>query len=692
MSFFLSSIPINSLLAWSLGNGGRGYVRVVFPFNLDWYKEQPSTKFNSFQHRKEQGGFRHEFIVLKMADGSLCRVERTGDPDARTRALTLQGSAAYDLIQSYRPDEIAKAHLDTSTIVADVHLPGELDLKDEFLTEIQQQFRGTISKLSWENVANGVFWYHELEVVLDGVIQEELRTAWWRAAALFLDPEGKAISYSRSSPSSDSELGPLVFKCLSALWNIIQNSDAGEKLNHIRQASRRMQSNMHNAPRVHATGHAQASVNQSDPTGLMDCRGTMSDEFERVKALTATQWLMILWLHAKQTAVQIFGLFIALSTALVWVRAFGQRTYVDIELARTVSDLEHPDRTETERLVGLLKKLHALCSINSRNAIWTEYPWARVLSKIKKRLPSDLLLEKEPVLISVSVEGGDISDITIAAFQQHILHRVELQAKLVERVWLGSAVKVSAEIQHKLSLVWAMFRNDPFDDPFDGRIGSIEGMTMDEVLHELYHHGCRNATPYFIQSMTGDFPAVTGGGFGDIYRGVLNNGAEVGLKCIRLEVGLDDGERKNIEDAAHELYIWSKCKHPNVLELIGVTRHRNQIAMVSPWMENGDLTRFLHTHPEVDRYSLCAQIADGVAYLHQEKVVHSDLRAANILVSRDHMPKIVDFGDAHLLGYTETDRMNRMTIRWTAPELISEVLDKTTAETDVFSLGMTILV
>ncbi|CCO36835.1 Tyrosine-protein kinase Fer [Rhizoctonia solani AG-1 IB] len=194
--------------------------------------------------------------------------------------------------------------------------------------------------------------------------------------------------------------------------------------------------------------------------------------------------------------------------------------------------------------------------------------------------------------------------------------------------------------------------------------------------------------------MSSDSP-VAGGGFGDIYRGVLNNGAEVSLKCVRLEVELDDGGQRKVKDAARELYIWSKCKHPNVLELMGVTQHRGQIAMVSPWMGNGDLTRFLTAHPEVDRYDLCAQIADGVAYLHQESVIHGDIKGANILVSEDHTPKITDFGTASridcTLQFTETSGSQHMSIYWTAPEIINESLDKGTAEADVFSLGMTIL-
>ncbi|GAB1517072.1 hypothetical protein RhiTH_000115 [Rhizoctonia solani] len=146
---------------------------------------------------------------------------------------------------------------------------------------------------------------------------------------------------------------------------------------------------------------------------------------------------------------------------------------------------------------------------------------------------------------------------------------------------------------------------------------------------------------------------------------------------------------------------------------MGVTQHRGHLAMVSPWMENGDLTRFLVEHPYIDRYNLCAQIADGVAYLHQENVVHGDIKGvntfvnfvwsiftlfeyqANILVSKDLTPKITDFGTASridcTLKFTETSCSQTVSIRWTAPEVMAETIDKSTPEADVFSLGMTIL-
>ncbi|CAE6441699.1 unnamed protein product [Rhizoctonia solani] len=122
----------NSSLAWSMGSGGKGRLILEFPFPLDkgWYQEQPCKEFRTFEHRKERKGFQHEFIVLRLKDGSVCRVERMGDPAARFDALSQQGSAAYDMIQTFRPEEMDQACLSTSDVVVQVTLPCIFDLLD----------------------------------------------------------------------------------------------------------------------------------------------------------------------------------------------------------------------------------------------------------------------------------------------------------------------------------------------------------------------------------------------------------------------------------------------------------------------------------------------------------------------------------------------------------------------------------
>ncbi|CAE6477963.1 unnamed protein product, partial [Rhizoctonia solani] len=134
MSFHTSFIPlsssVNPALAWSLGNGGKGYIVINFPFTLNdgWYCEQPCTKFRTFQHRKERKGLRHEFIVLKLNNGRVCRVERMGDPNARLNALMTRGSVAQDLAQCFDSED--EAHLKTSELVTEVTLPCDFEILD----------------------------------------------------------------------------------------------------------------------------------------------------------------------------------------------------------------------------------------------------------------------------------------------------------------------------------------------------------------------------------------------------------------------------------------------------------------------------------------------------------------------------------------------------------------------------------
>ncbi|CAE6411063.1 unnamed protein product [Rhizoctonia solani] len=216
-------------------------------------------------------------------------------------------------------------------------------------------------------------------------------------------------------------------------------------------------------------------------------------------------------------------------------------------------------------------------------------------------------------------------------------------------------------------------------------------MSVGQVLSRLYEHGCEDATHLIDQTKYTMYP-VSHGGFGDVYSGRLKDGSPIALKCLRLTLDSSDASQKQIRNAAHELYIWSKCDHPNILRLVGVTQHRNQLAMVSPWMEHGSLNNFLSRYPEVDRYRLSAQVADGIAYLHGENIVHGDIKGVspvslllqalsptpavsvsktNILISKDHTPKITDFGTAALGEYTlkftasATTSRPGMSLRWT---------------------------
>ncbi|KAF8677594.1 dihydroxyacetone kinase [Rhizoctonia solani] len=183
----------------------------------------------------------------------------------------------------------------------------------------------------------------------------------------------------------------------------------------------------------------------------------------------------------------------------------------------------------------------------------------------------------------------------------------------------------------------------------------------------------------------------TGGGYGDVYKWSKKDGSIVSIKCLRIYEN-SESTPKSTKRISRELYHLFRASHPNVLELTGVALFNGQIAIVSPWMKNGNLRKYIRSQPEVDRWSLCIQIAEGLAHIHSIKMVHGDLKAENILVSDQGVVKISDFGNSILeecsLRYTATSRVGGGTSRWMAWELFSDPPADISATTDVHSLGM----
>ncbi|KAG8785553.1 hypothetical protein FRC12_017436 [Ceratobasidium sp. 428] len=218
-------------------------------------------------------------------------------------------------------------------------------------------------------------------------------------------------------------------------------------------------------------------------------------------------------------------------------------------------------------------------------------------------------------------------------------------------------------------------------------------MPLEQVIKHLVHHGCPNISTHLDLSLCNE-TAISRGGFGDVYQGRLLDGTKIAIKCLRLYVDTGEDNQKALKYAARELYTWSKCKHPNVIKLLGLAEFRGQIAMVSPWIESGNVSSLNKANHTIDRCLLCVQIAEGLAYLHQIGIVHGDLKGANVLLSDGRVAQLADFGNALMrsstLDFTESTTRSQLSTRWAAPEQLDGLVS-CSLHADVFSLGMTIL-
>ncbi|KAJ7267307.1 kinase-like domain-containing protein, partial [Mycena rebaudengoi] len=169
---------------------------------------------------------------------------------------------------------------------------------------------------------------------------------------------------------------------------------------------------------------------------------------------------------------------------------------------------------------------------------------------------------------------------------------------------------------------------------------------------------------------------VAAGGFGDIWRGSVH-GQHVSVKVMRI-FRKDDVEVA-LKDFGREALIWRQLSHPNLLPFFGLYYWDKRLCLVSPWMKNGNILEFLRKTPasEAKRNSLILDISFGLEYLHQNHVVHGDLKAGfPDVVTPSRRACITDFGlssiaDVVTLRFTHSTASARGgTTRWQAPELL----------------------
>ncbi|KAI9456490.1 kinase-like domain-containing protein [Boletus coccyginus] len=142
-----------------------------------------------------------------------------------------------------------------------------------------------------------------------------------------------------------------------------------------------------------------------------------------------------------------------------------------------------------------------------------------------------------------------------------------------------------------------------------------------------------------------------------------------------------------------ELGIWRRLDHTNVVPFLGVAYGfgmRGTVSLVSSWMPNESLHRFLVKH------DLDLHLGHRLRFvLHSFPVIHGDLNSNNVLLDADYTVRLADFGFASLVGnipealtYLQRSTARPGALRWIAPEQVdSEETFKLTTKTDIYSFG-----
>lgn len=201
-----------------------------------------------------------------------------------------------------------------------------------------------------------------------------------------------------------------------------------------------------------------------------------------------------------------------------------------------------------------------------------------------------------------------------------------------------------------------------------------------------------------LRAVTDDFNLnnkIGRGGFGVVYKGTLKGGVQVAVKTLSAE------SKQGLREFLTEINTISNVKHPNLVTLIGCCVEGSNRILVYEYVANNSLDRALLGYTSnrsllnwERRSAIVLGTARALAFLHEElnpPIVHRDIKASNILLDKDYLPKIGDFGLAKLFPDDITHISTRIagTTGYLAPEYA--LGGHLTKKADVYSFGVLIL-
>eukprot|EP01090_Pellita_catalonica_P016432 TRINITY_DN468_c0_g2_i1.p1 TRINITY_DN468_c0_g2~~TRINITY_DN468_c0_g2_i1.p1 ORF type:complete len:280 (+),score=48.11 TRINITY_DN468_c0_g2_i1:15-854(+) len=149
---------------------------------------------------------------------------------------------------------------------------------------------------------------------------------------------------------------------------------------------------------------------------------------------------------------------------------------------------------------------------------------------------------------------------------------------------------------------------------------------------------------------------IGNGSYGDVFQGQWQN-RTVAIKKLILKTIPEH----QLADFKREVKVLAMCECPEIVSLFAVCTETGNTALIMEYLPNGSLDNALN-NPNVAipwdplRWQIAADIARGLAYLHQRGILHRDLKSPNVLLTDEYHAKLTDFGMANVKLLTSTHK------------------------------------
>uniref|UniRef100_A0A671EE05 Mitogen-activated protein kinase kinase kinase 19 n=1 Tax=Rhinolophus ferrumequinum TaxID=59479 RepID=A0A671EE05_RHIFE len=184
----------------------------------------------------------------------------------------------------------------------------------------------------------------------------------------------------------------------------------------------------------------------------------------------------------------------------------------------------------------------------------------------------------------------------------------------------------------------------------------------------------------------------------EVYCGLTSQGQLIAVKQVALDTSDKLATEKEYQKLQEEVDLLKALKHVNIVAYLGTCLEENTVSIFMEFVPGGSISSIINRFGPLPEMVFCKytkQILQGIAYLHENCVVHRDIKGNNVMLMPTGIIKLIDFGCAKRLAWaglngTHSDMLKSMhgTPYWMAPEVINE--SGYGRKSDIWSIGCTV--
>ena len=188
------------------------------------------------------------------------------------------------------------------------------------------------------------------------------------------------------------------------------------------------------------------------------------------------------------------------------------------------------------------------------------------------------------------------------------------------------------------------------------------------------------------------------GSYGRVYEALdEDRGQLIAVKIIDKNnlntINNSNNNSQSLSSIEGEIEILSKLNHKNIVKYYDSSQSKNHLKIFFEYCECGSIAKMLSNYKSFNEKIIrkyTKEMLEGLEYLHAHSIIHRDIKGANILVDRNGICKLSDFGGAKIIkeDFEKTTTM-RGTPNWMAPEVIK--YNENTRFSDIWSVGCTVI-